>query len=138
MKRRIYTLIFIACDYLSITKIVKEGLNIFTYAYVTLLLQIKRKNPYIYQAKVKKSAFLMVWARQKRWHLRNLMLLNEFAKLLYFLIYTYYAWLGARNCSFKVQDLPWLWGVFFHHTFGLTISSTRKLFLCRAMDWFFI
>ena len=58
MKRRIYkTLIFLACDYLSITKIVKEGLNIFTYAYVTLLLQIKRKNPYIYQAKVKKCIF---------------------------------------------------------------------------------
>ena len=47
--------------------------------------------------------------------------------LFYCLIYTYWAWLAARSCRFRVQVLPCLRAVLFYYTFGFTLSWTFSM-----------
>ena len=67
----------------QLCNLVGEDQKTFTYACTTLLLWVKSENSHIYQAKEKRCIFdVLVWLWQQSWHLRILMLLNEFAKLL--------------------------------------------------------
>ena len=59
MKRYVQTsLVFIACDFLSIMKIGEEGHKTFTYACIIIMLpRVKREKFNINQANVKKVCF---------------------------------------------------------------------------------
>ena len=108
----------------------------------TVAKSIERK--LLYQsAKRQKSVFLMVlsslWLQS--WHLRNLIRLNALAKGLakeffwfFSLIYFYHTWLGMRNNRFKFCPVCELCSFTIH---WLSTLLDRKLFLFRAMDWYF-